>query len=219
MREVERPIRHQVCVGSVGRNGVRGSHSRPDPVTSFNEPGFVDAGWPTDGDGDQRRRHDSWCRQPGHGPHASRDRLGPASPSHSRRVATYSVRLAMQYGLPPKLIDTIRIGALLHDVGKMLVPSRLLTKPGRLSDREWSQLQHHPVLGLELIERLGFDDTVAEIVLYHHERADGLRLPGWPRHRRHRLARAHRERHGCLRCADQPARLSAGALRSRAPGA
>jgi len=101
----------------------------------------------------------------------------PSVASHSRRVATYSVRLAMQYGLPPKLIDTVRIGALLHDVGKILVPSRLLTKPGRLSDREWSQLQHHPVLGLELIERLGFDDTVAEIVLYHHERADGLGYP------------------------------------------
>jgi putative nucleotidyltransferase with HDIG domain len=101
----------------------------------------------------------------------------PTVAAHSRRVATYAVRLAMQYGLPPALIETIRVGSLLHDVGKILIPSRLLTKPGRLNDREWVQLQDHPALGVELIERLGFDDAVAEIVLYHHERADGLGYP------------------------------------------
>jgi len=105
------------------------------------------------------------------------DTVRPHVAGHCRRVATYSVRLAMQYGLPPKLIETIRIGALLHDVGKMLIRSRLLSKPGRLSDREWTQLQDHPVLGVGLIERLGFDDTVAEIVRSHHERADGYGYP------------------------------------------
>ena len=103
--------------------------------------------------------------------------INPAVGLHGRRVSAYSVRLAMQYGLPSEMVETIRVGALLHDAGKLLIPPRLLTKPGRLTKREWNQLRSHPELGSDLVKRLGFTDEVAEVVLYHHEHPDGSGYP------------------------------------------
>ncbi len=96
---------------------------------------------------------------------------------HARRVSTYAVRLATQYGLAADAIETIRLGALLHDIGKLLVPVRILTKPGRLNDDEWVELRAHPDKGLGLLERIGLDDRVRDIVLHHHERHDGKGYP------------------------------------------
>ena len=101
----------------------------------------------------------------------------PAVASHCRRVSLYAVRLATQYGLSPQTVETIRVGALLHDLGKLEVPERILNKPGRLTEREWDRLRNHPEAGLALVQRLGFDEAVAEIVLYHHERIDGSGYP------------------------------------------
>jgi len=108
--------------------------------------------------------------------------------AHARRVSTYAVRLATQYGLAADVVESIRLGALLHDVGKLLVPVRILTKPGRLNEQEWIELRAHPDKGIELLERIGLDDLVRDIVLHHHERHDGKGYPdglkgihiGWP---------------------------------------
>ncbi len=97
--------------------------------------------------------------------------------AHARRVSTYAVRLATQYGLAADVVESIRLGALLHDVGKLLVPVRILTKPGRLNDNEWIELRGHPDKGIELLERVGLDDRVRDIVLHHHERHDGKGYP------------------------------------------
>ncbi|HSK08837.1 MAG TPA: HD domain-containing phosphohydrolase [Vicinamibacterales bacterium] len=101
----------------------------------------------------------------------------PAVAGHCRRVSLYSVRLATQYGLAQETVEAIRVGALLHDLGKLEVPLRLLEKPGRLTEREWARLRRHPESGLALVDRLGFDASVAEIVLFHHERFDGSGYP------------------------------------------
>lgn len=101
----------------------------------------------------------------------------PQVATHARRVATYAVRLASQYGLAPEMLETIRVGALLHDVGKMIIPSRILSKPGRLNRREWTELRTHPEIGMELVHRAGFDEDVCRIVLHHHERYDGRGYP------------------------------------------
>lgn len=101
----------------------------------------------------------------------------PAVAAHCRRVSLYSVRLATQYGLDGATVEAIRVGGLLHDLGKLEVPPRLLDKPGRLTEREWDRLRRHPEAGLALVERLGFGAPVAEIVLYHHERFDGSGYP------------------------------------------
>lgn len=101
----------------------------------------------------------------------------PDVAAHSRRVAVYSVRLAVQFGLPGDVVETIRLGALLHDVGKLLTPSRILDKPGRPNAREWQELKAHPEIGREICHRSGFDADVCAIVLHHHERSDGSGYP------------------------------------------
>ncbi|MEK6630157.1 MAG: HD domain-containing phosphohydrolase [Acidobacteriota bacterium] len=101
----------------------------------------------------------------------------PNVAAHCRRVSALAVRLATQYGFDAHVIETIRLGGLLHDVGKMLVPSRILNKPSRPNRREWQELRVHPELGMEIAHRSGFDDDVCAIVLYHHERYDGTGYP------------------------------------------
>jgi putative nucleotidyltransferase with HDIG domain len=101
----------------------------------------------------------------------------PAVAAHCRRVAAYSVQLATHYGLPGEMIDTIRTGSLLHDIGKLMVPSHILSKPGRLTEQEWKALQSHPEHGFEMVEQLGFAPGILDIVLYHHERNDASGYP------------------------------------------
>jgi HD-GYP domain-containing protein (c-di-GMP phosphodiesterase class II) len=96
---------------------------------------------------------------------------------HARRVSAYAVRLATQYGLAADVVESIRVGALLHDAGKLLVPVRILTKPGRLTKREWVELRAHPDKGIDLLERVGLGDHTRDIVLHHHERQDGKGYP------------------------------------------
>jgi putative nucleotidyltransferase with HDIG domain len=108
---------------------------------------------------------------------AALEKKRPDVAAHSRRVSIYAVRLAVQFGLADEVTETIRLGALLHDVGKMLTPSRILEKPGRPNAREWQELKAHPELGQEICHRSGFDDEVCAIVLHHHERRDGSGYP------------------------------------------
>ena len=88
-------------------------------------------------------------------------------------------RTASQLGMPNAMIQTVRAGGLLHDVGKLLVPLKILQKKRRLNPREWSELKSHPEMGVELLDRAGVPDEVCEIVLFHHERYDGM---GYPDH-------------------------------------
>jgi putative nucleotidyltransferase with HDIG domain len=105
------------------------------------------------------------------------DTQQPSVASHCRRVAAYGVQLAVQYGLPSETVETIRVGGLLHDVGKMMVAPDILTKPGRLTEQEWRALQNHPEYGFDMAERLGFESQVLDIILYHHERNDSSGYP------------------------------------------
>ena len=108
---------------------------------------------------------------------AALDARRPTVAAHCRRVSAYAVQLATHYGLPDGMVETIRIGSLLHDLGKMMVPAHILSKPGRLTEQEWHALQSHPEHGFEMVERLGFDSGILDIVLYHHERIDSSGYP------------------------------------------
>jgi putative nucleotidyltransferase with HDIG domain len=106
----------------------------------------------------------------------------PQVAEHAHRVSVYAVRLASQYGLARETVTAIELAARLHDIGKLLIPLRILNKPGRLNQTEWLALRSHPDMGVELVERLGLPPEICEIVLHHHERHDGMgypdRLPG-----------------------------------------
>jgi putative nucleotidyltransferase with HDIG domain len=108
---------------------------------------------------------------------AAFERKRPDVAAHCRRVSDYAVRLATQIGLSAHDVETVRLGGLLHDVGKLNVSTRILSKPGRPTAREWQELKIHPELGVEIAHRSGFDDEVSSIVLYHHERWDGQGYP------------------------------------------
>ena len=98
--------------------------------------------------------------------------------AHSQRVGEYTLRLAHEMGVPKELLESYRRGAMLHDVGKIGVPDRILLKPGRLTEEEWQEMRRHPLIGYWILNVVPALRDASEIALCHHERFDGL---GYPR--------------------------------------
>jgi putative nucleotidyltransferase with HDIG domain len=96
---------------------------------------------------------------------------------HSRRVSLYSMELAKGMNVTEQQLASIRIGALLHDVGKLAIPDRILLKPGPLSEGERQIMQQHVQIGYDLVKGIEFLAEAAEIILTHHERCDGSGYP------------------------------------------
>jgi len=97
---------------------------------------------------------------------------------HSQRVADYMVRLAREVGIREKdTIDVFWRGALLHDVGKIGIPDKVLLKPGPLSDEEWVVMRNHPNVGEQMLREIEFLRRPSEIVRSHHEWYDGMGYP------------------------------------------
>jgi PAS domain S-box-containing protein/putative nucleotidyltransferase with HDIG domain len=101
----------------------------------------------------------------------------PYTAGHQRRVAELACAIALQLGFSDERTELLRTAALLHDVGKILVPAEILSKPGRLTDLEMQIIRQHPGAGADIIGPIGFDPDVAEIVRQHHERLDGSGYP------------------------------------------
>ncbi|MES1243203.1 MAG: HD-GYP domain-containing protein [Acidobacteriota bacterium] len=98
---------------------------------------------------------------------------------HSFRVALYAVELASTLGIRGKALKAIEWGALLHDVGKMVVPDHILRKGSPLNDEEWLIMKQHPNWGYEMLAEVSFLQSEALDLIYsHHERWDGA---GYPR--------------------------------------
>ncbi len=96
---------------------------------------------------------------------------------HSIRVAAYSHVLARAAGLSRAELDIIRRGCLVHDIGKIGVPDRVLAKPGPLDPEELAEMRRHPVIGRRLLRGMAWERGVYDIVLHHHERWDGTGYP------------------------------------------
>ena len=96
---------------------------------------------------------------------------------HCERVANYAVALAKELGLDEEQQTTIRIGAYLHDLGKVRVPHEILNKPGSLTPEEFRVIQLHPVWGLELLATVEFPWDIKPIIRWHHEKYDGSGYP------------------------------------------
>lgn len=99
----------------------------------------------------------------------------PHTRGHSDRVAQYALSLAERIGGVD--MDSLEVGGQLHDIGKIGVHGGLLRKNGPLELTEREHVQTHPVVGVEILEPLLDDDTVLDVVRYHHERWDGKGYP------------------------------------------
>jgi putative nucleotidyltransferase with HDIG domain len=96
---------------------------------------------------------------------------------HCERVADYAVAIAQALGFDPIQQTTVRLGAYLHDVGKVKVPHEVLNKPGRLSEEEIELMKLHPVHGVELLAGVEFPWDIKPIIRWHHEKIDGSGYP------------------------------------------
>ncbi len=96
---------------------------------------------------------------------------------HALRVARYAVLLGESCALDAGQLLTLRVGATIHDIGKILIPYNVLMKPGKLDDREWAVMKLHPQLGWELLQPFDELHAAAEIVRCHHERFAGGGYP------------------------------------------
>jgi diguanylate cyclase (GGDEF)-like protein/putative nucleotidyltransferase with HDIG domain len=97
--------------------------------------------------------------------------------NHIRRVQALAVALADAAGLPAADVEAVKVAALLHDIGKLAVPEHILTKPGRLTPKEFARVRIHPLVGAEIIKAVPFPYPVAPVILSHHERWDGSGYP------------------------------------------
>lgn len=106
------------------------------------------------------------------------DAKDPYTKGHSTSVSRYSEALARAINLPEDEVQKIKLGALLHDVGKIGIPENVLKKPDRLSNEEWEIMKQHPVIGAEKV--LAPNEALRELipmVKYHHEHVDGTGYP------------------------------------------
>ena len=106
------------------------------------------------------------------------DAKDPYTKGHSTSVSRFSEALARAINLPEEEVERIKLGALLHDVGKIGIPETVLKKEGPLSDEEWAIMKQHPTIGAEkvLMPNPSLRDLIP-IVKYHHERIDGKGYP------------------------------------------
>lgn len=96
---------------------------------------------------------------------------------HSDRVSEYSVLIGKKLGLPSKDLETLKIGGLFHDIGKIGISDSILLKNGKLTNKEYDEIKSHPIIGKNILSNAAIFQDIIPIVLYHHERYDGKGYP------------------------------------------
>ncbi|MDY6821700.1 MAG: HD-GYP domain-containing protein, partial [Deferribacterota bacterium] len=96
---------------------------------------------------------------------------------HSVNVSIYSTAVGKLMGMNARELRMLTIGGLVHDIGKLFIPSEILNKKGTLTQDEFTVVKKHPLLGAELLKRLKVDEPILKVVLEHHERNDGSGYP------------------------------------------
>ena len=102
----------------------------------------------------------------------------PDTAGHQRRMTKLARTMATEMGLPPEKVEGLRMAGVIHDIGKITLPTEVLSKPTKLSAIELSLIREHVRLGYEILKEVQSPWPLAEIVLQHHERMDGS---GYPR--------------------------------------
>ncbi len=96
---------------------------------------------------------------------------------HSERVSRGSAMIAREVGMRSSRVEAIRYAGMLHDVGKLGVPTTVLQKSGALTEEEYAAIQLHPMRGLAIVREIGFLDEALAGIMHHHERMDGRGYP------------------------------------------
>lgn len=103
----------------------------------------------------------------------------PYTSNHSQNVAKYAVMIAKEMDLSNNLCNSVYIGGLLHDIGKIGIPDKILFKTERLTNEEYENIKKHPLIGYKTLEHISSfkENGVLDMILYHHERYDGKGYP------------------------------------------
>lgn len=101
----------------------------------------------------------------------------PYTAGHERRVAEIAVAIGAELGFDARRQQGLRVAGLLHDIGKMTIPSEILSKPGRLNAVEFALVKGHPQASYDVLKNVEFPWPVAQVALQHHERSDGSGYP------------------------------------------
>ena len=105
------------------------------------------------------------------------ERRDPYTAGHQKRVTNLASAIAKEMVLSKKQTNGLRFAGLIHDVGKIQIPTEILIKPDNLSDIEFVMIKMHPQVGYEIVEAIEFPYPVAQVILQHHERMDGSGYP------------------------------------------
>lgn len=101
----------------------------------------------------------------------------PYTAGHQRQVADLARAIAGEMGLPGEQVDSIYLAGTIHDIGKMQVPTEILSKCGKLTELEFDMIKIHPQAGYDILKTITFQWPIADFVLQHHERMDGSGYP------------------------------------------
>jgi len=101
----------------------------------------------------------------------------PYTAGHQRRVSDLARSIAQEMGIGPDVIHGIRLAGMIHDIGKISIPSEILTKPTRLTEIEFSLIRIHSQAAFDILEKIDFPWPIAGIIRQHHERLDGSGYP------------------------------------------
>lgn len=101
----------------------------------------------------------------------------PYTAGHQKRVASLACAIAEEMKISGDSVENIRMGSLIHDIGKIYIPAEILVKPGRLTKIEFDMMKTHPTVGYNILKKVDFVPIIAQIVHQHHERMDGSGYP------------------------------------------
>lgn len=101
----------------------------------------------------------------------------PNTRGHCERLSDYATRLARRLGLDANDVSALRLGGILHDIGKITVPDAILLKPAALDETEWSVMRHHPLEGELICSAFPAFQHILPIIRHHHEKMDGTGYP------------------------------------------
>ncbi len=101
----------------------------------------------------------------------------PYTAGHQKRVAELALAIAEKMSIPDKQKEGVRFASIIHDIGKISVPSDILSKPGKITNMEYEIVKNHCKIGFDLLDKIKFPWPISQIVFQHHERIDGKGYP------------------------------------------